>query len=95
MLRVLLNLVHLHAVASAALGHVQRTVSVAQQPIIVRMAGMHGEAGAGGNGDIRLAADIKRELAGSWLMLLRKRSRSAKASAAPVSTRTSRNSSPP
>ena len=62
MLRALLILMHLHAIAPAALGHVQRAVSIAQQPVVIRVTGMHGIARTGGNGDIRLAPDVKRNL---------------------------------
>lgn len=81
----------LHAVAPIALGDVQRAVGIAQQQIVIRMTGVDGVADAGGNRNLIVSANAKRQLAD----FLRSRSRIVKASAAPVSTSTSRNSSPP
>jgi hypothetical protein len=83
--------VHLHAVAPIALGGIQRVIGVAQQQVVIGVTGVGGKANAGGDGDLRVAANVKRQLANLFAQTFKER----KASAARVSTSTSRNSSPP
>ena len=53
----------LHAVAPIALGDVQRAVGIAQQQIVIRMTGVDGVADAGGNRNLIVSANAKRQLA--------------------------------
>ena len=53
----------LHAVAPIALGDVQCAVGVAQQKIVVRVTGVDGVADAGGNRNLIVSANAKRQLA--------------------------------
>ena len=54
---------HLHAVAPIALGDVQRAVGIAQQQIVIRMTGVDSVADAGGNRNLIVSANAKRQLA--------------------------------
>ena len=53
----------LHTVAPIALGDVQRAVGIAQQQIVIRMTGVDGVADAGGNRNLIVSANAKRQLA--------------------------------